>query len=77
MSPVLVIGGSGYVGTQLVVALLQAGRPVRAMVRSAAREAELRAAVGRSDADDSGLEVVVAELTADDGWAMTVAGAVT
>ena len=68
------IGSARYVGTQLVAALLRAGRPVRATVRSAAREAELRAAVGRGDADDSGLEVVVAELTADDGWAMAVAG---
>ena len=74
MSPVLVTGGSGYVGTQLVAALLRAGRPVRATVRSAAREAELRAAVRRGDADDGGLEVVVADLTADDGWAAAVAG---
>src|ERR1700734_3999875 len=68
MSPVLVTGGSGYPGTQLVAALLRAGRPVRAAVRSAAREAELREAVRRGDADESGLEVVLAELTADDGW---------
>ena len=42
MSPVLVTGGSGYVGTQLVAALLRAGRPVRATVRSAGREDGLR-----------------------------------
>jgi dihydroflavonol-4-reductase len=74
MRPVLVTGGSGYVGTQLVAALLRAGRPVRATVRSAARGAQLREAVRRGDADDTALEVVVAELTADDGWALAVAG---
>jgi nucleoside-diphosphate-sugar epimerase len=74
MSPVLVTGGSGYVGTQLVAALLRVGRPVRATVRSAAREADLRAALGRADADDGRLEVVIAELTADDDWAGAMAG---
>lgn len=67
-------GGSGYLGTQLVAALLRAGRPVRATVRSPEREAELREAVRRGSADDAGLEVAVADLTADDGWAGAVAG---
>ena len=49
MSPVLVTGGSGYVGTQLIAALLRAGRPVRATVRSTAREGNVRAAVRRGD----------------------------
>ena len=44
MSPVLVTGGSGYVGTQLVAASLRDGRPVRATVRSPAARGELRAA---------------------------------
>jgi nucleoside-diphosphate-sugar epimerase len=74
MSPVLVTGGSGYVGMQLVASLLRSGRPVRATVRAPGREGELRAAVRRGEADDSGLEVVVAELTDDGGWVAAVAG---
>ena len=74
MSPVLVTGGTGYVGTQLIAALLRDGRQVRATVRSLDREAEVRAAVRRGGADDSGLEVVAAGLTADEGWAAAMAG---
>ncbi|MEO3862057.1 NAD-dependent epimerase/dehydratase family protein [Acrocarpospora sp. B8E8] len=74
MSPVLVTGGSGYVGTQLIAALLRAGRPVRATVRSTVHEAELRAAARRGGADDAGLQIVAADLMADDGWPAAVAG---
>jgi dihydroflavonol-4-reductase len=74
MSPVLVTGGSGYLGTQLIAALLRDGRRVRTTVRALDGEGDVRAAVRRGDADDRGLEVVVAELTADDGWAAAVAG---
>jgi nucleoside-diphosphate-sugar epimerase len=74
MSPVLVTGGSGYVGTQLVAALLRDGRRVRATVRSLDSEAEVRATVRRGDADDSGLELVAADLTADEGWTAAAAG---
>jgi nucleoside-diphosphate-sugar epimerase len=74
MSPVLVTGGSGYLGTRLIAALLLDGRQVRATVRSLQSEADVRAAMRRGDADDSGLEVVAAQLTADEGWAEAVAG---
>jgi nucleoside-diphosphate-sugar epimerase len=74
MSRVLVTGGSGYVGTQLIAALLRDGRQVRATVRSLEREADVRAAVRRGEADDSGLEVVTADLTADEGWTAAAAG---
>jgi nucleoside-diphosphate-sugar epimerase len=74
MSPVLVTGGSGYLGTQLIAALLRDGREVRATVRSLEGEGDMRAAVRRGTADDSGLEVVAAELTADEGWAAAAAG---
>jgi dihydroflavonol-4-reductase len=74
MNRVLVTGGSGYLGTQPVAALLREGRAVRATVRSLEREDGLRAAVRRGGADDAGLEVVAADLMADDGWAAAVAG---
>jgi nucleoside-diphosphate-sugar epimerase len=75
MSPVLVARGSGYLGTQVIAALLRDGSPVRAVVRSLEGEADVRAAVGRGGGDDSGLEVVAAELTADEGRAAAAAAA--
>ena len=74
MSPVLVTGGSGYVGTQLIAALLRNGTATRTTVRSLDNEAAVRAAVRRGGADDAGLDVVTADLTTDEGWAAAVDG---
>ncbi len=74
MTRVLVTGGSGYLGTHVIAALLRDGQTVRATVRSLAHEDELRAAVRRGGADDAGLELAVAELLSDDGWSEAVAG---
>jgi dihydroflavonol-4-reductase len=74
MSQNLVTGGSGYVATHLIAALLRDGQPVRATVRTTASEDSVRAAVRRGGADDAGLEVVVADLMADDGWKEAMAG---
>ena len=67
-------GGNGYVGTQVIAALLRQGREVRATVRSLHSEPEIREALRRGGADDNGLEVVAADLTSDGGWATATAG---
>lgn len=74
MTKVLVTGGSGYLATRLISDLLRARTEVRATIRSDNSEGGLREAVRRGGADDAGLELVVADLSADDGWAGAVAG---
>lgn len=74
MSAVLVTGGSGYLGTRLISDLLRSGVRVRATVRSLDAETELRAAVRRGGADDTELELTVASLTDDAGWADAMSG---
>jgi len=74
MSAVLVTGASGYLATHLIADLLRSGTSVRGTVRSRDSEPEVRAAVRRGGADDAGLELVLASLTEDDGWAEAAAG---
>ena len=73
-SKVLVTGGSGYLGTQLIAALLRDGRDVRATVRSLDAEEAVRAAVRRGGVDDTGIELVAADLSSDDGWPAALEG---
>jgi dihydroflavonol-4-reductase len=65
---VLVTGGSGYIGGRCVATLLQQGYVVRTSVRDLAKEAAVRAAVGKVTDPGNRLSFHALTLTADDGW---------
>src|SRR3954470_16002908 len=74
-APVLVTGGTGFLGGWCIAELLSRGHEVRTTVRNVAREPAVRATLERAgvDAGDR-LSVVAADLGADAGWADAVAG---
>jgi dihydroflavonol-4-reductase len=71
---VLVTGGTGFVGGWCMVELLKRGYRVRTTVRSLAREAGVRAAVGTEVDPRDRLSFHIADLTGDVGWDAAVAG---
>src|SRR6478735_8131170 len=77
---VLVTGGTGFVGSWCVAQLLERGYRVRTTVRSLTAEARVRTvmtgAVDSTAASEGSdrLQVVVADLGEDDGWAQVAAG---
>ncbi len=69
---VVVTGASGYIGKHVVNEFLAHGYHVRATVRSAAKEAEVRRATGADD--DERLTFVQLDLNSDDGWPAALEG---
>jgi nucleoside-diphosphate-sugar epimerase len=72
---VLVTGGSGYIGSWCVIALLQRGYTVRTTVRDLRREAEVRETVAKVVDPGNRLSVHAADLTRDEGWDAAAEGA--
>ena len=75
MSTVLVTGGSGFVGSHVILQLLAAGHEVRTTVRSLKREEMVRAMLKGAGADPGQrLSFHAADLERDDGWAEAITG---
>ena len=76
-SIVLVTGVSGFIAKRLALDLLQGGYAVVGTLRSVAREAEVRTALGTNGLADplqAKLRFVTADLTSDAGWDTAMTG---
>jgi dihydroflavonol-4-reductase len=71
---VLVTGGSGYLGSWIIVTLLRQGFRVRTTIRSLDREVELRNSIAGQVGSTERLDVIAADLLKDDGWARAAQG---
>jgi dihydroflavonol-4-reductase len=74
---VLVTGGSGFVGSWVIIELLRRGYRVRTTVRQLSRETAVRAAIAAEEASGAAerLSFHEADLLTDTGWAKAADGA--
>jgi len=75
MSTVLVTGGSGFIGSHAIAALLVQGHTVQATVRNLSREGDVRAMLKVAGIEPGDrLKFFAADLEKDAGWAEAAAG---
>jgi nucleoside-diphosphate-sugar epimerase len=72
---VLITGGSGFIGSHIILQLLAAGQQVRTTIRNLTREGDVRAMLKVGGADPGNrLSFFAADLENDAGWREAVAG---
>ena len=71
---VLVSGASGYIGSRLVITLLENGYQVRGTVRSPERGEELLRSLAPLTGNLENLSLFTADLLSDQGWDQAVSG---
>jgi nucleoside-diphosphate-sugar epimerase len=75
MSRILVTGGSGFIGSHVILQLLAAGHEVRTTVRDLKREGDVRAMLREGGAEPGErLTFFAADLVNDAGWLHSIAG---
>jgi dihydroflavonol-4-reductase len=74
MTRTLVTGASGFIAQQLILDLLEQGHAVRGTVRSLDKGEALKSALASHSDRASEIELAVADLESDAGWAEAVAG---
>lgn len=74
MARVLVTGGSGFIGSHVMLRLLADGHEVRATLRTPDRAAEVRALIAAAGHDGDAVDFVRADLLQDDGWSAAARG---
>ena len=74
METVLVTGGTGFIGLHCIQQLLDQGYKVRTTIRSDTRIDEVLGAMKKHSSNSENLEIFIADLMEDAGWAEAVTG---